>query len=570
MMRSEDNFMRKSGRTDRRRAVGVRLAVLLMVMSAVLCACDRKNTEGTTAQTDTSAGGDRTEETAGEPTSEESGTAGESTAQESSEVPEPVSNALVSGDYVTYPFEAAEFLVAVSDTPAYLSGVNCTAMQGMAASEDYLYVAKQKNNQYATVFQYDPEMDTLVLMEYYDSPEATEQTALDCISHVNDMTIYTDLGQQYLITSATYTPDSEEYPGPCLTQLLLDEENAALRLAGFFNLKGINDAGESAYISAGGFRLVAQTEEYNYFLLKNGSDFYWTKMPAGAIGGTAEHPVELSCIHLFTIDRRNALVVNKDGEVEPLDNLECWTNQGCFYSPEEDLLYVQYYNQYTGTYAARESVIITFDMNGMLAVDALESVTENQTLRLYPTTLAFHLRVPSQSTYEIEGCVFRKNQGEDGDLTLYFNINGAALSTEGIWAYEYTRGSATAQSIVDEDSIIYTVEYNYNVEGVAESDWVQKIPNSNYSMFGDTTHIDGITTNLRINRFKRDGFTFAGWQLYRESDGKWLYADGNWYADNEVPAGLEKKVLKNAEPVDHLTTVNGDVITAYAQWKYPD
>lgn len=533
--------------------------ILIVTMMAALCSCGKTTATETDAQTQ--AATDASQETTA-PTEESSA------AEESTAAPEPVSNVRVNGAYVTYPYKTTEFLESVPNDLAYGTAIECTAMQGMAASDNYLYVAKQKNNQYANIYQYDPDTDTLILMEYYDSLDAAEQTAMDCISHANDMTIYTDSDNlQYMITAATYHPNSGDYPGPCLTQLQMDEENATLRLAGFFNLTRINDAGESVYVSASSIRLVAQTDEYNYFLVKNANDFYWCKIAAGTMGGAKEAPVDVPCVHLFNIDNRNALFVNNSGELETMANLESWTNQGFFYSVEEDLLYVPLYNQYNGSTAGCEGVAVTFDMDGMLTVDALEAVTENQTLQIYPTTLAFHLLVISQSTYEIESCVFLKNQGDDGDLTLYFNTNGSDVNKyEGIWAYEYTRGSADAQPIVDENSVIYTVEYNYNVEGVAESDWPQDVINNNYSMFRSTTHIAGITTNLRMNRFTNSGSVFMGWQLYRESDGKWMYTDGNWYTEQEAPSGMEKKVIKDAEPVDNLTTVSGDVITAYAQW----
>lgn len=473
-----------------------------------------------------------------------------------------------NGEYVTYSYSSGTFLETIADEKAYGTDVKCTSMQGMESSEKYLYAAKQKSNEYAIIVQYDPATDTQRTMTYYDSPDTAEQTGLDSVSHCNDMAIYMDTdGLQYMLTAATYHPNSSSNACPCMTQLLLDEENATLRLAGFFNLTRLNDKGKRVYVSASSVRLIAQTDEYNYFLMKNANDFYWFKIPAGTIGGTKDSPVDIHCVHLFNIDNRNALFVNNSGELETMANLESWTNQGFYYSVEEDLLYVQLYNQYNGSTAGNEGVIITFDMEGMLTVDALEAVTENQTLQIYPTNLAFHLLCISQSTYEVESCVFLKNQGDDGDLTLYFNTNGSDVKKyEGIWAYEYTRGSVDAHSIVDENSIVYTVEYNYNVEGVAESDWTQDVINNNYSMLRSTTHIAGITTNLRMNRFTNSGSVFMGWQLYRQSDGTWLYTDGNWYTEAAAPSGMEKQTLKDAEPVDDLTTVNGDVITAYAQW----
>lgn len=476
--------------------------------------------------------------------------------------------ALIQDGYVTYPYKSLTFLSSTPDDNAYGTMNGCTSMQGMEASEHYLYVAKHASNEYANVYQCDPSTGEQKLMHYYSSPEASEESALDCVRHINDMAFYMDSDQkQYLLTASTYHPLSENYASPCLTQLLLDEEEASLTLTGFFNLKRINSDGESVYLSASSIRQVARTDEYGYFLIKNADDFYWCKIPSGTQGGTMEQPVDIECIHVFHIVNRNAQLVNNKGEVYTPANLESWTNQGFFYSEEEDLLYVPLFNQYNDATAGAESVILTFSMDGMLTADALENTTENKEYAVYPTTLSFYMTVLSQSNFEVESCVFLRNQGSDGDLTLYLNTNASDVSKyEGIWAAEYTRGSQEISPTVQESSIVYTVDYLYNVDGVAEADWKQEIVNDNYNMLRSTTHIDGIPTNLRINCFKKDGSGFLGWQLQRSSDEKWLYADDNWYLEGEEPSGVEKKTLQDTATVDHLTEVNGDVILAYAQW----
>lgn len=526
-------------------------AILLLSSMTSLCACGNTTVSETTPQSvETTAAPAQapTEAAPAKPVSE--------------------SKANILENYVTYPQKSASFLLSTPDERACGTTMECSSMQGMESSENYLYVAKHKDNQYANVFQYDPVSGKQTLMKYYNSLDSTEETALDCVRHINDMAIYKDSDQMsYMLTAATYHPGSSKYASPSLTQLQLDEEHATLRLAGFFNLKQTKASGESAYLSASSIRLVDQTDEFNYFLIKNANDFFWCKIPVGTMGGTEKQPVDVNCIHLFSIDNRNAQFVNNKGELYTLDNLESWTNQGFFYSAEEDLMYVPLFNQYNGDTAGSESTIVTFAMNGMLTADALEQITENRTLQLYPTTLGFYFLVLSQSNYEVESCVFLKNQGNDGDLTLYFNTNASDVNKyEGIWSSEYKRGSQDPQPIVDENSIIYTVNYNYNVDGVSEDGWKQETVNNNYNMRKATTHIDGITTNLRINRFKKDGSAFLGWQLQRESDGTWFCSDDHWYLESEIPSGVEKKILKDAAPVDHLTDVNGDVITAFAQW----
>ena len=56
--------------------------------------------------------------------------------------------------------------------------------------------------------------------------------------------------------------------------------------------------------------------------------------------------------------------------------------------------------------------------------------------------------------------------------------------------------------------------------------------------------------------------------MYRTSDSKWLYSDDNWYTEDEASSlNLVKKLMEDAADVDNLTTVQGDVIIAYAQWQ---
>ncbi|MBQ8814909.1 MAG: hypothetical protein IJZ85_10500 [Lachnospiraceae bacterium] len=469
--------------------------------------------------------------------------------------------------YTTYTYSDVTFLKSIPNRNAYGTGERCTGMQGMAATEDYLYVVKIKGtNTYAVIFQYDVEKGTRKTLKYYPGIDATEQAALDIVQHCNEMTVFTQTdGNKYMLTANGYHPEASSYPGPCLTKLLLDEENAAIRFAGYYNLTRINDEGETVYLSASAIRWVGNSNGFHYYLIKNANDFYWCKIAEGELGGsTAETAVEIAAIHLFTIDNRNAVFADEDGSTYTIDNLENWTNQGFYYNKAEDVIYVPLFDS-----DGNDNVILVFAMDGMLRIEALEKVTSNQRLTVFPTTLTFHIGYSGQKLFEIESCVFLENQGSEGNLNLFFNTNGSDVSEyEGIWSVNYRQGSFEKPvPIVDEKSIIYTVEYNYNVDGAEQDNWLQSNINGNFSMLRSTTHIDGIATNLRVNQYYReDDCDFTGWHLYRSSDGKWLYADGNWYTEADVPSGIEKKLMEDAERVDQLTKVNGDVITAYAQW----
>ncbi len=468
----------------------------------------------------------------------------------------------------TITIDGATFVSCVKDTKSYGTTIPCTVMQGMASSEKYLYVAKEKGEVHAVIIQYDPVKDEQKVMEYYPDLETQEQAELDNVLHINDMTVFSESnGESFLLTANAAHPNSSSIKGQCLNLMKLDEEKATLRLVGYFNLTYINGKGETAYLSATSIRHVAQNEQYNYFLVKNGDSFYWCKLPVNATGGSIEKPEDIFCVRLFTTDNRNAMYQAADGSYYTLPNVENWTNQGYFYDERDGLLYIPMWNTKMGSNMRRENAIIIYDVRDMLTIEAMEAVTENRTHVIHPLMPSLHIVNKSESEFEVESCVFLKNQGPDGDLHLYFNTNGVNVKkSEGIWRCDYTQGGVELKNVADENSVIYTIEYNYNVDGVEEADWTQKIDNSNFSMLKDTLHIVGIPTNLRYNCFTYSKHTFGGWQLKRQSDGAWLYEDGIWYTEDSAPEGLARKTLENQETVDGLTDVNGDVITAYAQW----
>lgn len=463
----------------------------------------------------------------------------------------------------------ATFVAAIADTNAYGTKIHCTVMQGMASSDQYLYVAKEKGNVHAVIVQYDPATDEQKVMEYYPDLQTNEQAELNNVLHINDMTIFEEAdGQRYLMTANAAHPTSSSVKGQCLNLMKLDEEQGTLRLCGYFNLTRINASGETAYISATSIRHVAQNEQYNYFLVKNGNSFYWCKIPVNTMGGTQEEPENISCVRLFDIDNRNAQFKAEDGSYYTLPNLENWTNQGYFFDERDGLLYVPIWNTKMGSGMKIENAIIIYDVKDLVTIDVMESVTENREYLIQPLRPSIHIINKSESQFEVESCVFLKDQGTDGDLHLYFNTNGVNLKkSEGIWKSDYTYASTQFECVVNDESILYHVEYNYNVEGVDEANWKQEIDNSNFSMLKDTLHVVGISTNLRYNCFTYSGHSFAGWQLKRQSDGKWLYEDGSWYSEGTAPEGVAIMTMEDAQAVDGLTEVNGDLITAYAQWK---
>lgn len=89
----------------------------------------------------------------------------------------------------------------------------------------------------------------------------------------------------------------------------------------------------------------------------------------------------------------------------------------------------------------------------------------------------------------------------------------------------------------------------------------------------DTTVIYGHSTQLRANTFIRDGYTFDCWHVYRESDNKWRYrnpddtSQSGFYVEGSQPEGWVKYRYVDAGYVSATSSVAGDVIHLYAQWK---
>lgn len=81
----------------------------------------------------------------------------------------------------------------------------------------------------------------------------------------------------------------------------------------------------------------------------------------------------------------------------------------------------------------------------------------------------------------------------------------------------------------------------------------------------------GVNTKLNPNTYTKLDYRFVGWTAYRKSDNKWYYTDGKgnskWCLENKQPNGYSKAVYKDCSKVAKTSSVNGDVVTMYAQWE---
>lgn len=114
--------------------------------------------------------------------------------------------------------------------------------------------------------------------------------------------------------------------------------------------------------------------------------------------------------------------------------------------------------------------------------------------------------------------------------------------------------------------ITYTIKYDGN--------------GADSGVMENTTHIYHVSSfesgvvHLRKNAFKKSGYSFSGWVFSKKINGEtyYLYNNGQynnlqWHKDNEQPAGVEKYIYNDSEGTCNATTIDGDTITAIAQWE---
>ena len=435
-----------------------------------------------------------------------------------------------------------------------IGGLACTAMQGMNVGTTYIYTVKiHKDEQRASIIRTNSNTGEQVEMSYYSSLSATSASNCTTLGHANDLTVVsvTENG-----SSVNYMYVATGISGKTVARLKIS--GTKLYFTGYF--KTVNSSGNAFIVSS--IRGIRRTGGYLYFLVKSGMSFYTFRVAEGAKGGSASAPTSVTCYKAFSIDTRNAVYALSSSSYGTLDNVETWINQGFGYSSDQSAIYVPLYKSNMDGSSSNDNVILVYDVSGLLTTTLLNSNTDYSRL-LFPCTLTFRIKDTSQTLFEIESCGFRTSQGTTGDLKMYFNTNASSASKEGIYKINYNRGSTALVPIADENSIVYTVKYNANGGKVGTDD-------SHFKM-NATRHIKGISTRLRPNTFVKSGNTFIGWYLKRSSDGKWLYFDtdgtARWYTKGSQPVGSRLALYENKRKVSQLTSVNGDTITCYAQWK---
>lgn len=84
----------------------------------------------------------------------------------------------------------------------------------------------------------------------------------------------------------------------------------------------------------------------------------------------------------------------------------------------------------------------------------------------------------------------------------------------------------------------------------------------------DTTVAYGEPTTLRANTFTRDGWLFAGWNVYNAAKNQWIYTDGSgnrWCEAGKQPEGYTLKIYPNGSKVAKIGKP-GDTVCLTASW----
>lgn len=110
----------------------------------------------------------------------------------------------------------------------------------------------------------------------------------------------------------------------------------------------------------------------------------------------------------------------------------------------------------------------------------------------------------------------------------------------------------------------YTIKYDGNG---ADSGTMENTVHEYHDKAGETG-----TVALRKNAFQKTGYTFKGWHLTRKNGNnlEYYYTNGSawgWYQEDKLPAGYQKYLYANGEGSSNATTVDGEVLTAVAQWE---
>ena len=132
--------------------------------------------------------------------------------------------------------------------------------------------------------------------------------------------------------------------------------------------------------------------------------------------------------------------------------------------------------------------------------------------------------------------------------------------------YTYRNQQNVARtSRVNKDTITMHAVWNTNVFTV------QYNANGGRGTMANTSVTFGTSQALRANTFTNTGRIFAGWNVHRRSDNRWLFVNASgtegWYEQGKAPAGYNLYVYRNQQNVARTSRVDKDIVTMHAVWR---
>ena len=131
--------------------------------------------------------------------------------------------------------------------------------------------------------------------------------------------------------------------------------------------------------------------------------------------------------------------------------------------------------------------------------------------------------------------------GDEAELSKTSSVNNDIVTMYAVWEVN-----------------TYTVKYNAN--------------GGSGSTMANTTVTYGVDSNLRKNSYTKTGYSFTGWNAYRESDKKWRYknnttGDSGWYVKGTQPSGYRLIKYGDEAELSKTSSVDNDIVTMYAVWE---
>lgn len=214
---------------------------------------------------------------------------------------------------------------------------------------------------------------------------------------------------------------------------------------------------------------------------------------------------------------------------------------------------------------------VRFDANGGVGTMADHTATYGYNVKTPAVTFtrkgyAFSHWTVSRSSDNKYYCIEKVQSGDKEKGAWYAETDIPSNYKKKEYPDQYSFCWATKTS-----SEVITVHAEW--ERIGQYFTVSYHPNGGKGTMEDTTVIYGVNTQLPLATFTKDGYGVAGWNVYRKSDGKWLYRrnnkaeGGKWCVKGKEPKGYTLAVYKNGTTLAKTSKVNGDEIQLYAVWK---